>query len=110
LPSYVLIRFEHKKAENVRAAYKYLLMMEFACAAVMIGAFILAAPSQLGSLTGKYDFATLSGNLPILLLLRPHITALAFMLFLIGFGIKAGMWPFGQLWLADQCIALRRND
>ena len=101
LPSYVLIRFEHKKAENIRAAYKYLLMMEIACAAVMIGAWILAAPAQSGPFTGKYDFATLSGNLPILLLLRPRITALAFALFLIGFGIKAGMWPFGQLWLPD---------
>jgi len=102
LPSYMLIRFEHRKAENVRAAYKYLLMMEVACAAVMIGAWILATPAQAGPLTGgKYDLETLSGSLPILLLLRPRATALAFVLFLIGFGIKAGMWPFGQLWLPD---------
>jgi hydrogenase-4 component B len=101
LPSYVLIRFEHKKRENVRAAHKYLLMMEIACGAVMMGAWILAAPGQAGPLTAKYDLETLSGNLPILLLLRPRTTALAFALFLIGFGIKAGMWPFGQLWLPD---------
>jgi hydrogenase-4 component B len=100
LPSYTLIRFEYKKTENVRAAYKYLLMMEVACAAVMIGAGILAAPTQAGTLA-KYDLETLSSNLPILLLLRPRATALAFTLFLTGFGIKAGMWPFGQLWLPD---------
>jgi len=101
LPSYMLIRFEHKKTQNIRAAYKYLLMMEIACAAVMIAAWILAAPAQAGPLAGKYDLSTLSDNLPILLLLRPRATLLAFALFLIGFGIKAGMWPFGQLWLPD---------
>ncbi len=26
---------------------------------------------------------------------------LALVLFLVGFGIKAGMWPFGQMWLPD---------
>ena len=29
------------------------------------------------------------------------MTALAFALFLVGFGIKMGMWPFGQVWLPD---------
>jgi len=29
------------------------------------------------------------------------MTALAFGLFLVGFGIKMGMWPFGQVWLPD---------
>ena len=32
---------------------------------------------------------------------RPGATALAFALFLVGFGIKMGMWPFGQFWLPD---------
>lgn len=100
-PSYILIRFEHRKRENVRAAYKYLLMMELACAVVMLGAWILAVPAEAGPWAAKYDVRTLSGNLPVLLLLRPHATALAFLLFLIGFGIKAGMWPFGQIWLPD---------
>jgi hydrogenase-4 component B len=100
LPSYALVRFEHKKRENVRAANKYLLMMELACAAIMIGAAILAAPGQaVGG--AKYDFETVSGNLPILLIMRPQMTSLAFALFLAGFGILMGMWPFGQLWLPD---------
>ncbi len=30
-----------------------------------------------------------------------RLTALAFGLFLVGFGIKMGMWPFGQIWLPD---------
>ncbi|HXZ40182.1 MAG TPA: proton-conducting transporter membrane subunit [Terriglobales bacterium] len=100
LPSYALIRFEQKNRENVRAAYKYLLMMELACIAIMIGAAILAAPGQPPGVA-KYDFETVSGNLPLLLIVRPGLTALAFAFFLAGFGILMGMWPFGQFWLPD---------
>jgi formate hydrogenlyase subunit 3/multisubunit Na+/H+ antiporter MnhD subunit len=32
---------------------------------------------------------------------HPGAATLAFVLFLVGFGIKAGMWPFGQFWLPD---------
>jgi formate hydrogenlyase subunit 3/multisubunit Na+/H+ antiporter MnhD subunit len=99
-PSYALIRFEHKKRENIRAANKYLLMMEVACIAIMIGAAILAAPGQTPG-AAKYDFATVSANLPLLLIMRPGATALAFTLFLAGFGTLMGMWPFGQFWLPD---------
>ncbi len=42
LPGYALIRYEHRKPENVRAANKYLIMMQIACAATMIGAELLA--------------------------------------------------------------------
>ena len=58
-----------------------------------------AAASGAASL--KYDFDTVSANLPLLLSARPGATALAFALFLVGFGIKMGMWPFGQFWLPD---------
>jgi len=100
LPSYALIRFEHQKPENIRAANKYLVMMQVACVALMIGAAILAAPGRATGMA-KYDFETVSRNLPLLLLMRPWVTALAFALFLCGFGLKAGMWPFGQMWLPD---------
>lgn len=100
MPSFLLIRFEHKKIENVRAANKYLLMMEIACLLIMAGTAILAAPTQSSSIA-RYDLENLSGNLPLLLMLRPGLTAIALALFLLGFGIKAGMWPFGQLWLPD---------
>jgi formate hydrogenlyase subunit 3/multisubunit Na+/H+ antiporter MnhD subunit len=103
LSGYALIRFENRKRENVRAANKYLVMMQIACAATMVGAELLAvtgaATTGVGGL--KYDFDTVSANLPLLLSARPGTTALAFALFLIGFGIKMGMWPFGQIWLPD---------
>ncbi len=103
IPGYVLIRFEHKKPENVHAANKYLVMMQFACFAIMLGTDLLAGPARAlsGSANPKYDFETISASLPLLLSAHPGLAAIAFTLFLIGFGIKMGMWPFGQLWLPD---------
>ena len=103
LPGYALIRFEHRKPANIRAANRYLVMMQIACAATMIGAELLAVAGATtsGSPGLKYDFDTVSANLPALLSARPGMTALAFALFLAGFGIKMGMWPFGQFWLPD---------
>jgi formate hydrogenlyase subunit 3/multisubunit Na+/H+ antiporter MnhD subunit len=103
LPGYALIRFEYRKRQNVWAANKFLIMMQIACAATMIGAELLAIGGKAvsGSANLKYDFDTVSANLPLLLATRPGITALAFGLFLTGFGIKMGMWPFGQVWLPD---------
>jgi formate hydrogenlyase subunit 3/multisubunit Na+/H+ antiporter MnhD subunit len=103
LPGYALIRFEHRKPANVHAANKYLLMMQIACGATLIGAEILARSGASANAGGmvKYDFDTVSANLPALLHAQPGLTALAFALFLVGFGIKMGMWPFGQVWLPD---------
>jgi formate hydrogenlyase subunit 3/multisubunit Na+/H+ antiporter MnhD subunit len=98
LPSFVLVRFDYDKPENVRAANKYLVLMEIACVAVMCGTQLLAAG---GNTNLKYEFDTISENLPHLLTAYSGTTTLAFALFLVGFGIKAGMWPFGQLWLPD---------
>jgi formate hydrogenlyase subunit 3/multisubunit Na+/H+ antiporter MnhD subunit len=97
LSGYALIRFERRKRENVRAATKFLIMMQIACASTMIGAELLAVSGG----TVKYDFDTVSANLPMLLSAKPVATSIAFALFLIGFGIKMGMWPFGQIWLPD---------
>ena len=103
LPGYALIRFEHRKPENIRAANKYLVMMQIACALTMLGAELLAVSSAqaAGASELKYDFASVSRNLPALLQAKPGLVALAFTLFLLGFGIKLGMWPFGQVWLPD---------
>jgi hydrogenase-4 component B len=103
LPGYALIRFEHKKPGTIRAANKYLLMMQIACVATLIGAEILAGGGASAHPGGsvKYDFDTVSANLPAMLQAQPVLTAMAFALFLVGFGIKMGMWPFGQVWLPD---------
>jgi hydrogenase-4 component B len=101
LPSYALIRFEYKKVENVRAANKYLIMMQIACAATMAGAAIVGHGGAPAGMAIKYDFDTVSANLPGIMSTRPTVVAVAFTLFLIGFGIKMGMWPFGRIWLPD---------
>jgi hydrogenase-4 component B len=102
LPGYALIRYENRKPENVRAANKFLIMMEIACAATMIGAELLATTgASAAGVALKYDFDSVSANLPALLNAHSGVTILAFGLFLIGFGIKMGMWPFGQIWLPD---------
>jgi hydrogenase-4 component B len=104
LTGYALIRYEPRKPENVRAANRYLWMMQIACAVTMLGAALLAhGPVTLpsGELLLKYDFEAVSHHLPALLQSQPGLAAFAFALFLVGFGIKTGMWPFGRLWLPD---------
>ncbi len=99
LPSFALVRYEFRKQENVRAANRYLLMMEVSCALVMAGAALLGSRlSQPGAL-GAYDFEVLSKNISVMLSADAFTAGAALLLFLVGFGIKAGMWPFGQLWL-----------
>ena len=77
-------------------------MMEIACVATMVGAELLAAAGASAEHAGlKYDFDSVSANIPALLSANFGATTVAFALFLIGFGIKMGMWPFGQIWLPD---------
>ena len=103
LPGYALIRFENKNPANIRAANKFLWMMQIACVAILVGVVILAGQgTPAGAAAGmKYDADTVSANLPSLLQFHPALGALAFSLFLFGFGIKMGLWPFGQFWLPD---------
>src|SRR5690348_488305 len=97
LPGYILIRFEYRKEQNRRASRKFLVMMQIACAAIMGGSALLAPSGA----EARFEFASVSANLPVLLSSHPGVVTLAFTLFLIGFGIKMGMWPFGQMWLPD---------
>jgi formate hydrogenlyase subunit 3/multisubunit Na+/H+ antiporter MnhD subunit len=101
LSSYVLVRFEYKRRENVQAATRYLIAMEVACACIMLGAGLLAhGPVTLPDETlMRYDFDAISHGVPDLLRTGSGIAAAGLLCFLVGFGIKAGMWPFGQWWL-----------
>jgi formate hydrogenlyase subunit 3/multisubunit Na+/H+ antiporter MnhD subunit len=102
LPGYALIRFEYKRPGTIHAANKYLLMMQIACAATILGARMLAGGVAAGTPGATlYEFDTISAALPALLRHQPVLSTVAFALFLAGFGIKMGMWPFGQVWLPD---------
>ena len=77
--------------------------MEIACLLVMAGSAILvytgSAPERMAGLP-RFDFDVLRAQImaqgmhPLAL-----VPALIFMT--VGFGIKAGMWPFGLAWLPD---------
>jgi formate hydrogenlyase subunit 3/multisubunit Na+/H+ antiporter MnhD subunit len=101
IPSFALIRFENRKPENVRAANKYLWMMELACLCIMAGsaALVFMGPA-FAHTAGMFDFDTLREHIHVAGI-SMHALGIALLLMLIGFGIKAGMWPFGFAWLPD---------
>jgi hydrogenase-4 component B len=104
IPGYLLIRSEEGRPDHVRAANRYLWMMQAACVATLVGAGLLlqgAASGHAGERLVATDFDAVSHHLPLLLGEHPWRVTMAFALFLVGFGIKVGMWPFGAVWLPD---------
>jgi len=103
IPSFALIRYEYKKPENIQAANKYLIMMEIACLLVMAGSAVLVytgtVPENIAGLP-KFDFETLRERITAAGA-TPHALFPALALMFVGFGIKAGIWPFGLAWLPD---------
>ena len=101
IPSYFLVRFEYKDPVNVRAANRYLIAMQAACGFILLGAGLLAqGPVVVEAETlMRYDFDAISHSMPALLQTSGGLAAAGLTCFLIGFGIKAGLWPFGQWWL-----------
>lgn len=90
--SFVLVRFERRKAENRRGAAKYLVLMELAWLFI-VGATFLVDGYRFGQPLAEIAAGLRStAGLPL-------VGALA--LLLAGFGMKAGVWPLGQLWLPD---------
>lgn len=101
VPSALLVRYEHKNPACVKAANIYLILMEVACAAVMIGGGMLSTGGGAEGAALKYDFDVIGAGLPGVLASAPGTVGIAMFLFLIGFGIKMGMWPFGQYWIPE---------
>jgi len=103
IPSFALIRFENRKPENVRAANKYLIMMELACALVMAGSAVLALTGPVAqhvSGLAQFDFDALRERMAAGGV-SPNAIVLTLAFMLTGFSIKAGVWPFGLAWLPD---------
>lgn len=92
LASYFLIRFDDRNPEIVRSANKYLLLMQVAWGCVVVAA---AAIPESGPGTSLHALAEGLGTAA-----APRRAAI-YALLLLGFGIKAGMFPLGQLWLPD---------
>lgn len=91
IASYFLIRFEYKEKQNVRNANKYLILMELAWLFVVASSFLIngsAIGDSIHTLTQK--IGATGDMIPVV-----------YALLLLGFGFKAGVFPFGQLWLPD---------
>ena len=90
LTSFFLVISEHNLAEAVQAGWVYLLTTHLGAA--FLFAFFLTA----GSLCGSLEFA----SFPALKGLTAPAAATLFLLLLVGFGSKAGLFPL-HVWLPD---------
>jgi hydrogenase-4 component B len=89
LSSFFLVTADHRREENRRAGYLYLLIAH-------IGAIgILLCFGVLQSNTGDYTFANMRAQE-----LTPLWASVAFLLALFGFGAKAGLLPL-HVWLPE---------
>ena len=89
LTAYCLVSFEHETAETRRAGGLYFIMSHLDAGCIILGFALLFAAS------GDYSFASLHD---IGAQMSPGRRDAAFGLFLLGFGIKAGIVPF-HIWL-----------
>lgn len=87
--SYFLVAFQHENPSNRRAAFLYLLMAEVGALAIILGFGVLA------SFTDGFTFDALrQANL------STTWASIAFVLALLGFGMKAGIVPI-HVWLPE---------
>lgn len=92
ITSYFLIRFDYKEKGIVRSANKYLVLMEIAWALILGGMFLVRSVAwgdSIAHLTAKIAETNAGQAYGI------------YALILLGFAFKAGVFPFGQLWLPD---------
>ena len=89
LSAFCLVAFEHEHRETRDASVLFLVMSHIGAGCLVL-AFLLLVPAG-----GSYDFANLRESAATLPPLRRD---LVFLLFLVGFGIKAGLVPL-HVWL-----------
>src|SRR5438445_343181 len=89
LTAYCLVSFEHEKPETRQAGVLYFIMSHIDAGCVILGFLLLFQAS------GDYSFASLHD---IGAKMSSGKRDAAFLLFLIGFGIKAGIVPL-HIWL-----------
>ncbi len=92
LASFFLIRFDYKDPVIVKSANKYLILMQLAWLAVLTAGLIVP---NCGWGTPLHQIAEELG------MADAGLRTLVLALTLLGFGMKAGMFPLGQLWLPD---------
>ena len=96
LSSYFLVIIEQKPA-SIRGGFLYLVMAHIGFMGIMIGFLIMAAQ------TGSFEFATFRAHD-----FGPILGSVCFVLAFVGFGCKAGMFPFHS-WLPQAHPAAPSN-
>jgi hydrogenase-4 component B len=89
LTSYALVTFEHTSEETRSAGLLYLIMSHIDAGCLLLGFALLGHNAK------SLDFSALREAAP---LLSPQHQTAAFLFFLLGFGIKAGVIPV-HIWL-----------
>jgi hydrogenase-4 component B len=89
LTAYCLVSFEHEQPETRKAGVLYFIMSHIDAGCIILGFLLLFQVS------GDYSFASLHD---IGTKMSPGRRDAAFILFLLGFGIKAGIVPL-HIWL-----------
>jgi hydrogenase-4 component B len=94
LTSYALVVYERESSVNLRAGLKYFIMTHIATLFMFMGSIVLYRS------VGSFSFAAMRAGFEFLLVAKPAAVHVVLALFLLGFGTKAGMLPFGD-WLPD---------
>jgi len=89
LSTYFLVSFEHEKEESRNAGVLYFVMSHIGTGCLILGFLLLFQAS------GGYGF---EGFHAIGATMAPGARNAAFLLFLVGFGVKAGIIPL-HIWL-----------
>jgi formate hydrogenlyase subunit 3/multisubunit Na+/H+ antiporter MnhD subunit len=92
IASFFLIRFDRKDPHIIRSANKYLALMELAWLFILIASLLIPG-SSLG--TPLHELAAGLG------VAGGGERIAIYGLLLLGFGMKTGVFPLGQLWLPD---------
>lgn len=92
---------ENKRSKN--AAKNFFIWMQIGCVLVICGAVLLSVICNVSnpSYFELFDFNTMSERMGDTINSNPFITNVAVLMFLLGFGIKLGVVPFGLFWLPD---------
>jgi hydrogenase-4 component B len=96
LTAYCLVSFEHEKAETRNAGVLFFIMSHIGTGCLILG-FLLLFQAAGGQSPGDYSFDTFRS---LGATMSPARRDAAFLLFLFGFGIKAGIVPF-HIWLPE---------
>ena len=90
LSSFFLVIFEHEKKDVIKAGIKYLVYMHVSII------FIIVAFALFSIQTSSFNFSQFTDAFNV----NPMLANLVFVLAFVGFGIKAGFFPFHN-WLPD---------